>query len=230
MRDAVYASALGAKVGSRHVRCRPQARALSTMFLMALFALRRRMRYTWFRFALTMGSKTMDRARFRDWVSSIDELTAARCPGASRTVCAAIAASPAAGLSAPSPARAAPQGAVAVLRRVACRGRDHPRCYGTLRDCAEHGVPPPHSASSRERQPLCRRAGAQGRAHPDGQQPPQPDQGLPATLPRHRHQASRQLSEVVPSRRPRQASIAKSMPRGGQRQDKPAIRELSLPH
>ena len=45
---------------------------------------------------------------------------------------------------------------------------------------------------------------------------------------RHRHQVSRQLSELVPSRRPRQASIAKSMPRGGQRQTKPAIRELSL--
>ncbi len=50
----------------------------------------------------------MNRARFRDWVSSIDELTAARCPGASQVVCAAIAASPAAGLSALSPARRGP--------------------------------------------------------------------------------------------------------------------------
>ena len=47
-----------------------------------------------------------------------------------------------------------------------------------------------------------------------------------AALLRHRHQASRQLSEVVPSRRARHASIAKSLPRN--RQTKPAIRELSL--
>ncbi len=56
------------------------------------------------------------------------------------------------------------------------------------------------------------RADARGYAHPDGQQPPQPDQGLP----RHCHQVSRQLSKVVPSRRPRQASIAKSMLRSRQ--------------
>ncbi len=31
----------------------------------------------------------MDRVRFRDWFSNIDELTAARCPGARRTVFAA---------------------------------------------------------------------------------------------------------------------------------------------
>ncbi len=81
------------------------------------------------------------------------------------------------------------------------------------------------SASSRERHPLRRRAGARGRAHPDGQQSPQPDQGLPAAFLRHRYQASRQLSEAVPSRRARQASIAKSLPRSRQRQDMPAIRD-----
>ncbi len=81
----------------------------------------------------------MDRTRFRDWFSSIDELTAEQCRKGERV-----------------------------------RGAVH---------------------------------------NPDGQQPSQPDQGLPATLPRHRHQVSRQLSEVVPSRRPRQASIAKSLPR-----------------
>ncbi len=50
-----------------------------------------------------------------------------------------------------------------------------------------------------------------------------PDQGLP----RHRHQVPGQLSEVVPPRRARQASIAVSLPRGGQRQDRHAIHELS---
>ena len=48
-----------------------------------------------------------------------------------------------------------------------------------------------------------------------------------ASLPRHRHQVPGQLSEAVPSRRPWQASIAKSMPRSRQRQNMPAIRELS---
>ncbi len=102
-------------------------------------------------------------------------------------------------------------GRPARLRR---RSLPSPRCRG-----ARHSSP--------ERQPLRRRAGARGRAHPDGQQSPQSDQGLLAALPRHRHQILGQLSEVVPSRHPRQASIAKSLSRGGQRQDMPAIRELS---
>ncbi len=47
----------------------------------------------------------MGRVRFRDWVSIIDELTAARYPRAGRAIFAAIGASPAAGLSArPLPA------------------------------------------------------------------------------------------------------------------------------
>ncbi len=196
----------------------------------------------------------MDRARFRDWVSSIDELTAARCPGASRAVCAAIAANPAAGLSGPSPARRQGAQARPVARAGADPGRRRSRGGATLSrtlpkldaDSVKRALAPviaPDALlvsdagrchrpaarhSSRERQPLRRRAGSRGGAHPDGQQPPQPDQGLPAALPRHRHQVSRQLSEVVPSRRPRQASIAKSMPRGGQRQDMPAIHELSF--
>ena len=37
----------------------------------------------------------------------------------------------------------------------------------------------------------------------DGEQPPQPGEGLPASPPRHRHPLSRQLPELVPPRRPR---------------------------
>ena len=64
-------------------------------------------------------------------------------------------------------------------------------------------------------------------AHPDGQQPPQPDQGLPARLPRHRHQVPRQLSEVVPSHRTRRPTIAKSLPRGGNDEAMPRFHELN---
>ena len=38
------------------------------------------------------------------------------------------------------------------------------------------------------------------------------DQGLPARLPRHRHQVPGQLSEVVPSHRTRRSAIAQSVP------------------
>ena len=68
---------------------------------------------------------------------------------------------------------------------------------------------------SREHQRRRRRAGSRRPAHPDGQQPPQPDQGLPAGLPRHRHQVPRQLSQVVPSHRTRRSAIAQSVSRGG---------------
>ena len=158
---------------------------------MALFAFCRRMCYTEFRLALTMGSGTMDRVRFRDWFLRIDELTAEQC----RKVVAV--------LSDP------PEGE-ASLATIELGGR--------------RGVPGQVARfvplSLQVLWPDFRHS-----AHPDGQQPPQPDQGLP----RHRHQASRQLSEVVPSRRARQASIAKSksMPRSRHSQTKPAIRELS---
>ena len=65
-------------------------------------------------------------------------------------------------------------------------------------------------------------------AHPDGQQPPQPDQGLPAGLPRHRHQVPRQLSQVVPSHRTRRSAIAQSVSRGGDGQTMHTVHELSL--
>ena len=64
-------------------------------------------------------------------------------------------------------------------------------------------------------------------AHPDGQQPPQPDQGLPARLPQHRHQVPGQLSEVVPSHRTRRPTIAKSLPRGGNDKAMPRFHGLS---
>ena len=63
-----------------------------------------------------------------------------------------------------------------------------------------------------------------GPAHPDGQQPPQPDQGLPARLPRHRHQVPRQLSQVVPSHRTRRPAIAESVSQGGNGQTMPTLR------
>ena len=85
--------------------------------------------------------------------------------------------------------------------------------------------PPALAKSCKSLIRICR--GARGRTHPDGHQPPQPDQGHPATLPRHRHQVLGQLSEVVSSRRPRQPSIVKSLPRSRQRQNMPAIRKLS---
>ena len=64
-------------------------------------------------------------------------------------------------------------------------------------------------------------------AHPDGQLSPQPDKGLPAGLPRHRHQVSRQLSQVVPSHRTRQPAIPESLSRGGDGQTMPTLCELS---
>ena len=65
---------------------------------------------------------------------------------------------------------------------------------------------------SREHQRLGWRAGPGRAAHPDCQQPPQPDQELPAWAARHRHQVPRQLSQVVPSHRTRRSAIAQSVP------------------
>ncbi len=153
----------------------------------------------------------MDRAQFRDWFSRIDELTAAQC----RKV-AAVLSDPPEGEASLAPPLPGGGSAVAGPARRDRRGRRD------LRARKPQGRAEPELQATPPR-----RSGARGRAHPDGHQPPQPDQGLPAALPRHRHQVSRQLFEVVPSRRPRQASIAKSMPRSRQRQDMPAIRELS---
>ena len=77
---------------------------------------------------------------------------------------------------------------------------------------------------AREHQRRRRRAGPRRPAHPDGQQPPQPDQGLPAGLPRHRHQVPRQLSQVVPSHRTRRPAIAESVSQGGNGQTMPTLR------
>ena len=78
---------------------------------------------------------------------------------------------------------------------------------------------------SRERQRLYRRSGPRRSTHPDGQRPPQPDQGLPAQAARHRHQVPRQLSEVVPSHRTRRSTIAESMSPGGDDQVMPTCCE-----
>ena len=100
-----------------------------------------------------------------------------------------------------------------------------PRCLARLRRqpllsarCSGAGHP------SREHQRRRRRAGSRRPAHPDGQQPPQPDQGFPAGLPRHRHQVPRQLSQVVPSHRTRRSAIAQSVSRGGDGQTMPTLR------
>ena len=65
---------------------------------------------------------------------------------------------------------------------------------------------------SREHRRLGWRAGPGRGAHPDGQQPPQPDQGLPARAARHRHEVPRQLSEAVPSHRTRRPAFAQGLP------------------
>ena len=100
-----------------------------------------------------------------------------------------------------------------------------PRCLARLRrqpllSARRSGAGHP----SREHQRRRRRAGSRRPAHPDGQQPPQPDQGFPAGLPRHRHQVPRQLSQVVPSHRIRRSAIAKSVSRGGDGQTMPTLR------
>ena len=55
----------------------------------------------------------------------------------------------------------------------------------------------------RNTQPLDGGTGSRRSACADGEQPPQPVEGLPASPPRHRHPLSRQLPELVPPRRPR---------------------------
>ena len=55
----------------------------------------------------------------------------------------------------------------------------------------------------RNTQPLDGGTGSGRSACADGEQPPQPVEGLPASPPRHRHPLSGQLPELVPPRRPR---------------------------
>ena len=55
----------------------------------------------------------------------------------------------------------------------------------------------------RSAQPLDGGTGSGRSACADGEQPPQPVEGLPASPPRHRHPLSGQLPELVPPRRPR---------------------------
>ena len=90
------------------------------------------------------------------------------------------------------------------LRRFRCN--DCEKTFGalTLHGGARH--------PSRKHQRLGWQACPGRAAHLDGQQPPQPDQGLPAWLPRHRHQVPRQLSEVVPSHRTRRPAVAQGLP------------------
>ena len=103
-----------------------------------------------------------------------------------------------------------------VIARDALLVSDANRCYPPVAAALDH--------PSREHQPLRWRACARRPAHPDGQQPPQRDQGVSASLPRHRHQEPRQLSQVVPSHRTRRPVIAQSVSQGGDGQTMPTFR------
>ena len=103
-----------------------------------------------------------------------------------------------------------------VVARDALLVSDANRCYPPV--AAALGIPHESiNGAAGER-------GSRRPAHPDGQQPPQPDQGLPAGLPRHRHQVPRQLSQVVPSHRTRRSAIAQSVSQGGDGQTMPTFR------
>lgn len=80
---------------------------------------------------------------------------------------------------------------------------------------------------SREHRRLDRRTSARCGAHPDGRQPPPPDRGLPARLPRHRRKVAGRLSRIAPTHRPRQPAIAQSLPCGGVGEAMPTFRDSS---
>ena len=65
----------------------------------------------------------------------------------------------------------------------------------------------------RSTQPLDGGTGSGRSACADGEQPPQPVEGLPASPPRHRHPLSGQLPELVPPRRPRPRRQRSGLPR-----------------
>ena len=65
----------------------------------------------------------------------------------------------------------------------------------------------------RSTQPLDGGTGSGRSACADGEQPPQPVEGLPAPPPRHRHPLSGQLPELVPPRRPRPRRQRPGLPR-----------------
>ena len=150
------------------------------------------------RLALDMGDGLMDRVQFRDWVSNIDELTAAKC----REVAAVM----------PDPPEGETSLAAIELRIDEERRCPHCGSGGTLSPGKAHGLCRYRCKScGRTFDPLT--GTARSWLHRKERW-----LSFATALPRHRHQVSRQLSEVVPSRRARQASIAKSLPRGGQRQ------------
>ena len=107
-----------------------------------------------------------------------------------------------------------------VIARDALLVSDASGCYAP----AAAALTIPHESINRS---LRRRACARRPAHPDGQQPPQRDQGVSASLPRHRHQEPRQLPQVVPSHRTRRPAIPESVSRGGNGQTMPTYHELS---
>ena len=80
----------------------------------------------------------------------------------------------------------------------------------------------------REPQPVDGGTGPGRSACADGEQPPQPLEGLPATSQRGRHPLSRQLSELVPPRRPRPRRQRARLPRRRRNQVAHTVHELSL--
>ena len=163
---------------------------------------------------------------------------AGRCRGARRAVFAGSGARSAARASVRSPAQRCPgcttrsAGLPSAPRLPrARRSRSPPRAAGLRRAGASLAPPLPGGGAqhpSREHQRLGWRAGPGRGGHPDGQQPPQPDQGLPARTPRRRHQVPGQLSEVVPSHRTRRPAVAQSLPRSRDGQTMPTSCELRL--
>ena len=80
----------------------------------------------------------------------------------------------------------------------------------------------------RSTQPLDGGTGSGRSACADGEQPPQPVEGLPASSPWHRHPLSRQLPELVPPRWPRPRRQRPGLPRRRRDEVTHTNRELSL--
>ncbi len=128
-------------------------------------------------------------------------------------------------------ARAFARAGAAPGRRRPCRLylQPYPACSERRQDAGGAGASPRSGCAARLRRPpmlsaprgilhesIKASAGKRVRermAYPAGQRSPQPDQGLPVRLPRHRRHAPGQLSQMVPSRRTRRPAIAQGVSR-----------------